>query len=133
MSLTANLSGKEYEQLISICFKFADLFSLTKNGWITPKEEKESTDLILLLPREGILILFCKYCFHFTPEDAELFYHIKDGKARLLYYKKWLSYIIGIDNKEMISESNFKDASVMAMKKYLDHQCFKITDFYVFA
>lgn len=51
MSLTANLSGKEYEQLISICFKFADLFSLTKNGWITPKEEKESTDLMQrLLP-----------------------------------------------------------------------------------
>lgn len=56
------------------------------------------SEKILLLPREGILILFCKYCFHFTPEDAELFYHIKDGKARLLYYKKWLSYIIGIDN-----------------------------------
>ena len=51
LSLTANLSGKEYEQLISICFKFADLFSLTKNGWITPKEEKESTDLMQrLLP-----------------------------------------------------------------------------------
>lgn len=32
LSLTANLSGKEYEQLISICFKFADLFSLTKMG-----------------------------------------------------------------------------------------------------
>ena len=51
LSLTTNLSGKEYEQLISICFKFADLFSLTKNGWITPKEEKESTDLMQrLLP-----------------------------------------------------------------------------------
>lgn len=85
------------------------------------------SEKILLLPRKGILVLFCKYCFHFTPKEAELFYHIENGKALLLYYKKWLSYVIGVKNGEIISESNFRDASVMAMKKFLDQELYSVT------
>ena len=85
------------------------------------------SEKILLLPRKGILVLFCKYCFHFTPKEAELFYHIENGKALLLYYKKWLSYVIGVKNGEIISESNFRDASVMAMEKFLDQELYSVT------
>ncbi|MFB2021974.1 DUF4367 domain-containing protein [Pseudoflavonifractor sp. P01025] len=122
LKIAANL---EFEKE---CSQAVEVDSMQHNEVNLSREQLQIlSEKILLLPREGILILFCKYCFHFTPEEAELFYHIKDGKALLLYYKKWLSYIIGIDNKEMISESNFKDASVMAMKKYLDHELYEAT------
>lgn len=122
LKIAANL---EFEKE---CSQAVEVGSMQHNEVnLSRKQIQILSEKILLLPRDGVLVLFCKYCFHFTPEEAELFYHIKDGKALLLYYKKWLSYIIGIKNIEVISESSFKEASIMAMKKYLDHELYEAT------
>jgi len=51
LALNKNVSGKEFEQLICSCFRASDSFSLTKNSWLTSKDEKESINLLhQLLP-----------------------------------------------------------------------------------
>lgn len=83
LKIAANL---EFEKECSLA---VEVDSMQHNEVNLSREQLQIlSEKILLLPREGILILFCKYCFHFTPEEAELFYHIKDGKALLLYYKQ---------------------------------------------
>lgn len=80
------------------------------------------SEKVLLLPPQGIFVLFSKYCFYFTPAETEVFYHLEKAKALLLYYEKLLSFSIGIKGQRIISETSFRDACKIALKKYLDQE-----------
>ncbi len=82
------------------------------------------SEKVLLLPPQGIFILFSKYCFRFTPAETELFYHIEQAKALLLYYQNLLSFVIGIRGRRSISDSSFRDACKIALKQYLDQELY---------
>lgn len=80
---------------------------------------KALSQKILSLPVQGMLVLFSKYCFRFSPADVKLFYGIEDAKALLQYYKSLLSYLMGVNQGALISDDTFENASKIALEEYL--------------
>lgn len=82
------------------------------------------SEKVLLLPPQGIFVLFSKYCFHFTPAETELFYHVQKAKELLIHYRKLLSFVVGIKESQIISDSSFRDACKIALHQYLNQELY---------
>lgn len=86
------------------------------------KQLEKLSEKILLLPMQGLFVLFSKYCFHLTPAETESFLEIENAKGYLLYYRKLLSFIIGLDENKLISDSEMKNACKIALKEYMSRE-----------
>lgn len=82
------------------------------------------SEKVLLLPPQGMFVLFSKYCFLFTPAETELFYHLQKAKELLTHYRKLLSFVVGIKESQIISDSSFRDACKIALYHYLDQELY---------
>lgn len=79
-------------------------------------------DKILLLPLQGIFLLFSKYCFQLTPSETAFFYGLENTKGHLHYYRKLLSSIIGLQENEIISDGAMEKACKTALNDYLNQE-----------
>jgi len=79
-------------------------------------------DKILLLPSQGIFLLFSKYCFQLTPSEAEFFYGSENAEGHLRYYRKLLSSVMGLQENEIISDGAMEKACKTALNDYLDQE-----------
>lgn len=79
-------------------------------------------DKILLLPLQGIFLLFSKYCFQLTPSETAFFYGLENTKGHLHYYRKLLSSIIGLQENEIISDGAMEKACKTALSDYLNQE-----------
>ena len=86
------------------------------------KQLEKLSKKILMLPAQGLFVLFSKYCFHLTPAETESFLEIENAKGYLLYYRKLLSFIIGLNRDKLISDPSMKDACKMALKVYMGQE-----------
>lgn len=80
---------------------------------------RELSMKILLLPHQGIVLLFSRYCFRLSPEETEMFFQLKNVKGRFRFYSKLLSSSMGLDAAQLISETSFDRACKIALKDYL--------------
>lgn len=80
---------------------------------------RELCDKILLLPHHGIVLLFSRYCFRLSPEEAEMFFHLKNAKGQFRFYSELLSSCMGLAENQMISDASFSKACKAALKNYL--------------
>lgn len=83
---------------------------------------RELSEKILRLPHQGIVLLFSRYCFRLSPEEAEKFFHLKNAKGRFRFHKRLLSSCMGFDEDHMISDTTFGTACNSALKKYLHNE-----------
>lgn len=74
---------------------------------------------LLLLPHQGMLLLFSRYCFHLSPEETEAFFEVQNAKGRFRYYRELLSACMGLEKDQVISDTSFSAACKIAMKEYL--------------
>ena len=74
---------------------------------------------ILLLPHQGMLLLFSRYCFHLSPEETEAFFEVQNAKGRFRYYRELLSACIELEKNQVISDTSFRAACKTALKEYL--------------
>lgn len=81
---------------------------------------RELSEKILLLPHEGIVLLFSRYCFRLSPEEAEMFFQLKNAKGCFRFYRNLLSSSMGLRTDEMISDASFNEACKIALKEYLN-------------
>lgn len=80
---------------------------------------RELSDKILLLPHHGIVLLFSRYCFRLSSEEAEMFFHLKNAKGQFRFYSELLSSCMGFAENQMISDASFSKACKAALKNYL--------------
>ena len=80
---------------------------------------RELSDKILLLPHHGIVLLFSRYCFRLSPEETEMFFHLKNAKGQFRFYSELLSSCMGLAENQMISDASFSKACKAALKNYL--------------
>lgn len=72
LSLKSNIVGKQFAEQISACFKFADTFSLTENGWLKSCEQEESIQLLRSLNPYHIKTLHTDHWFcYYVPKGYE--------------------------------------------------------------
>ena len=84
------------------------------------KEELRAlSENILLLPHQGMLLLFCRYCFHLSPEETEAFFEVQNAKGRFRYYRELLSACMELEKNQVISDTSFRAACKTALKEYL--------------
>ena len=65
---------------------------------------------ILLLPHQERALLLSRYCFHLSPEETEIFFHLKNAKGHFLFCKELLSLSMGFEVGYMISDDAFGKA-----------------------
>lgn len=80
---------------------------------------RELSDKILLLPHQGIVLMFSRYCFRLSSEEAEMFFHLKNAKGQFRFYSELLSSCMGLAENQMISDASFSKACKAALKNYL--------------
>lgn len=114
LKLAANVSFNK--EISSNAINFEDThFEVDLNR----KQLEKLSEKILLLPTQGIFVLFSKYCFHLTTAETEFFLEIENAKGYLLYYRKLLSFIFGLEESELISDSAMKNICKIALKEYM--------------
>ena len=82
-------------------------------------ELRALSEKILLLPHQGMLLLFSRYCFHLSPEETESFFEVQNAKGRFRYYRELLSACMGLEQNQVISDASFRAACKTALKEYL--------------
>ena len=80
---------------------------------------RELSEKVLLLPHQGIVLMFSRYCFRLSSEEAEMFFHLKNAKGRFRFYRALLSSCMGLAENQMISDASFSKACKAALKNYL--------------
>lgn len=75
----------------------------------------ELSKKILLLPRQGRVLLLSRYCFRLSPEETEMFFHLENAKGRFRFYKELLSSSMGVEAGCMISDDTFVKACHIAL------------------
>ncbi len=80
---------------------------------------RELSEKVLLLPHQGIVLMFSRYCFRLSSEEAEMFFHLKNAKGQFRFYSELLSSCMGLAENQMISDASFSKACKAALKNYL--------------
>lgn len=80
---------------------------------------RELSDKILLLPHHGIVLLFSRYCFRLSPEETEMFFHLKNAKGQFRFYSELLSSCMGLAENQMISDASLSKACKAALMQYM--------------
>ncbi len=80
---------------------------------------RELSEKVLLLPHQGIVLMFSRYCFRLSSEEAEMFFHLKNAKGQFRFYSELLSFCMGLAENQMISDASFSKACKAALKNYL--------------
>lgn len=80
---------------------------------------RELSEKVLLLPHQGIVLLFSRYCFRLSPEETEMFFQLKNAKGQFRFYSELLSSCMGLAENQMISDASFSKACKAALKNYL--------------
>lgn len=80
---------------------------------------RELSEKILLLPHQGRVLLFSRYCFDLSLEETEMFFQLKNVKGRFRFYCNLLSSSMGLSADKMISDNFFNHACKIALKDYL--------------
>jgi len=80
---------------------------------------RELSEKVLLLPHQGIVLLFSRYCFRLSPEETEMFFQLKNAKGHFRFYCALLSSCMGFAENQMISDASFSKACKAALKNYL--------------
>ena len=84
-----------------------------------PAKVRELCDKILLLPHQGLVLLFCRYCFHLSPEDAEALFQVENAKGHFRFFIRLLSACMGLEETQEISDASLAKACSKAMRIYL--------------
>lgn len=85
-----------------------------------PKAQlQELSKKILRLPQQGITLLFSRYCFRLSPEEAEMFFQMKNAKGRFRFYRNLLSSSMGLSSEQLLSDTSLDQACKIALKEYL--------------
>lgn len=79
----------------------------------------ELSKKILRLPQQGITLLFSRYCFRLSPEEAEMFFQMKNAKGRFRFYRNLLSSSMGLSSEQLLSDTSLDQACKIALKEYL--------------
>lgn len=80
---------------------------------------RELSEKVLLLPHQGIVLMFSRYCFRLSSEETEMFFHLKNAKGQFRFYSELLSSCMGLAENQMISDASFSKACKAALKNYL--------------
>lgn len=80
---------------------------------------QELSEKIQRLPHQGIVLLFSRYRFHLSPEEAEMFFQLKNAKGRFRFYRELLSSNMGFSSEQVISDASLNQACKIALKDYL--------------
>lgn len=80
---------------------------------------RELSEKVLLLPHQGIVLMFSRYCFRLSSEETEMFFHLKNAKGQFRFYCALLSSCMGLAENQMISDASFSKACKAALKNYL--------------
>ena len=86
---------------------------------LSPVKVRELCDKILLLPHQGLALLFCRYCFLLSPEDVESLFQVKNAKGRFRFFSRLLSACMGLEETQRISDASLAKACNQAMRIYL--------------
>ena len=77
---------------------------------LSPVKVRELCDKILLLPHQGLALLFCRYCFLLSPEDVESLFQVKNAKGRFRFFSRLLSACMGLEETQRISDASLAKA-----------------------
>lgn len=86
---------------------------------LSQEKIRKLSEQILLLPHQGTVLLFSRYCFCLSPEETEMFFRLKNAKGCFRFYRNLLSSSMGLSADQIISETSFSQACKIALKEYL--------------
>lgn len=94
LSLSNNITGKSFVGYVSACFCYADVFSLTQNGWKNTQKKDEPDQILQLLAPYHIRTLHtnCWFC-HRVPNgyDIEVYLFNAVRQTRDIILEKYSS------------------------------------------
>lgn len=83
------------------------------------KKIRELSEKILLLPHEGVALLFARYCFALSWTGIENLLQLQNAKEDFAFYRQLLSHSVGLDDEQIVSDLSFQRACHKALKKYV--------------